>query len=89
MERSVVAALGYLMQESNAFHEDVFYEYFRPFRHPSANFDIWGGLGLETFGDDLKLVRDYDENFVYFLKKIDVINSLNIISLFSFKLFKV
>jgi hypothetical protein len=53
------------MQESNVFHEDVFYEFFRPFRHPSAKFDIWGGLGLETFGDDLKLVRDYDENFVW------------------------
>ena len=53
------------MQESNVFHEDVFYEYFRPFRHPSASFDIWGGLGLETFGDDLKLARDYDENFVW------------------------
>ena len=53
------------MQESNVFHEDVFYEYFHPFRHPSANFDIWGGLGLETFGDDLKLVRNYDENFVW------------------------
>jgi len=41
------------------FHEDVFYEYFRPFRHPSAKFDIWGGYGLETFGEDLLLVRRY------------------------------
>lgn len=53
------------MQESAVFHEDVFYQYFRPFRHPSANFDIWGGLGLETFGEDLNLVRDYDETFVW------------------------
>lgn len=53
------------MQERTVFHEDVFYEYFRPFRHPSANFDIWGDLGLETFGEDLKLVRDYDQNFVW------------------------
>lgn len=53
------------MQESNVFHEDVFYEYFRPFRHPSSNFDIWGGLGLETFGEDLTLIRDYDEDFVW------------------------
>ena len=53
------------MQESSVFHEDVFYEYFRPFRHPSANFDIWGGLGLETFGEDLELIRAYDENFVW------------------------
>ena len=53
------------MRESNVFHEDVFYEYFRPFRHPSAKFDIWGGLGLETFGEDLELIRAYDENFVW------------------------
>ena len=29
-----------------------FYEFFRPFRHPSSHFDIWGGYGLETFGED-------------------------------------
>lgn len=28
------------------FHEDVFYEHFRPFRHDKSEFDIWGGLGL-------------------------------------------
>lgn len=53
------------MQKNSVFHEDVFYEFFRPFRHPSASFDIWGGLGLETFGEDLKLVREYDENYVW------------------------
>jgi len=53
------------MQESSVFHEDVFYEYFRPFRHSSAYFDIWGGHGLETFGKDLQLVREYDENYVW------------------------
>ena len=41
------------------FHEDVFYEYFRPFRHDKSEFDIWGGLGLETFGHDLHLIRNY------------------------------
>ena len=50
---------------SSVFHEDVFYEYFRPFRHPSANFDVWGGHGLETFGDDLKIVNDYAQEFVW------------------------
>lgn len=47
------------------FHEDVFYEYFRPFRHPSAHFDIWGGHGLETFSEDLEIVRSYDVKFVW------------------------
>ena len=53
------------MQKSTVFHEDVFYEYFRPFRHPSARFDIWGGHGLETFGDDLWLAFEYDEHHVW------------------------
>lgn len=53
------------MQTSTVFHEDVFYEYFRPFRHPLACFDIWGGHGLETFGDDLLLAFKHDENHVW------------------------
>jgi len=36
-------------------HEDAFYEFFRPYRHNKSNYDIWGGIGLETFGDDLEL----------------------------------
>lgn len=28
------------MKTPIVFHEDVFYEYFRPFRHPSAHFEI-------------------------------------------------
>ena len=53
------------MQASSVFHEDVFYEYFRPFRHPSASFDVWGGHGLETFGADLIIVKDYAQEFVW------------------------
>lgn len=53
------------MQKSTVFHEDVFYEHFRPFRHPSAHFDIWGGHGLETFGADLLVVKSYPEDFVW------------------------
>lgn len=49
----------------SAFHEDVFYEYFRPFRHPASQFDIWGGHGLETFGDDLVLVQNYAQDYVW------------------------
>jgi len=53
------------VQESIVFHEDVFYEHFRPFRHPAAHFDIWGGHGLETFGADLQIVKSYSEDFVW------------------------
>ena len=53
------------MQTTTVFHEDVFYEYFLPFRHPLARFDIWGGHGLETFGDDLQLAFNHDENHVW------------------------
>lgn len=38
-------------------HEDAFYEFFRPYRHPQSHHDIWGGIGLETFGEDLELVK--------------------------------
>lgn len=53
------------MQKTTVFHEDVFYEHFRPFRHPAARFDIWGGHGLETFGDDLQLAFEHDEHHVW------------------------
>jgi len=46
-------------------HEDAFYEYFKPFRHPAAHYDIWGGHGLETFGEDLEIVRSYDPDFLW------------------------
>ena len=47
------------------FHEDVFYAHFQPFRHPSAKFNIWGGHGLETFGEDLQLAFNFDSNYVW------------------------
>jgi hypothetical protein len=53
------------MQKPVVFHEDVFYTYFRPLRHPSSSFNIWGGHGLETFGKDLQIVKNYAENFVW------------------------
>ena len=44
------------MNASNlTLHEDTFYEYFKPYRHPNASYDIWGDLGLETFGTDFEL----------------------------------
>ena len=47
------------------FHEDTFYEYFKPIRHPDAQYDIWGGHGLETFGKDFDTVRRLDPAFVW------------------------
>jgi hypothetical protein len=53
------------MQITAVFHENVSYEHFRPFRHQSAQLDIWGGHGSETFGEDLQLAFCYDENHVW------------------------
>lgn len=55
-----------------SFHEEVFYEYFRPIRHTAAQVDIWGGYGLETFGADLQLVRGYDQRQVWTVVDGDV-----------------
>lgn len=46
-------------------HEDTFYEYFEPYRHPEAHFDIWGGIGLETFGEDFEIVRQLPSEYVW------------------------
>ena len=55
------------MDRAITFHEDAFYAYLRPYRHPQSAFNIWGGLGLETFGTDLQLVRSFNANFVWTL----------------------
>jgi hypothetical protein len=55
-----------------SFHEDVFYEYFKPFKHPKSNFDIWGGHGLETFGNDLAIAKNYDQDYVWTVVEGDV-----------------
>ncbi len=51
--------------ESFVLHEDAFYEYFKPYRHPEAQYNIWGGIGLETFGKDYETVRGLDPDFVW------------------------
>jgi hypothetical protein len=48
-----------------ALREEIFEEFFQPYRHPNSNHDVWGGLGLETFGSDLALVSSLDHNFVW------------------------
>jgi len=46
-------------------HEDTFYEYFKPIRHSGKLYDIWGGNGLETYGEDLEIVRRHDPDFLW------------------------
>ena len=53
------------MNQTHSLHEDAFYEYFKPYKHPEASFDIWGGHGLETFGADLDLVHLLDPLYVW------------------------
>lgn len=53
------------MITSVVLHEDAFYEYFKPYRHPAACHNVWGGLGLETFGKDLDTVRKLDGFYVW------------------------
>ena len=53
------------MNKPCLFHEDSFYEYFKPFRHANAQHDIWGGHGLETFGKDFDTVRRHNPAFVW------------------------
>jgi len=53
------------MKNNIVLHEDAFYEYFVPYRHPKSGYDIWGGYGLETFGEDSELVRSLNPNFMW------------------------
>jgi hypothetical protein len=54
------------------FHEDVFFEYFEPYRHPGASFDdIWDGIGLETFGADFGIVRQLAPEYVWTIVDVD------------------
>jgi hypothetical protein len=48
-----------------ALHEDIFFEYFKPYRHPDSIYEIWGGYGIETFGTDFELVRRLDPAYVW------------------------
>lgn len=46
-------------------HEDAFYEYFKPYHHPDSCENIWGGLGLETYGKDYEIVQKMDEAYLW------------------------
>ena len=53
------------MKVPSVLHEDTFYEFFEPYRHPGAHYDIWGGHGLETFGEDFEIVQQLDPCYVW------------------------
>jgi len=53
------------LPEMLTLHEDAFYEFFRPYRHRNASHDIWGGIGLETFGADLELVKQLPATHIW------------------------
>ena len=57
--------LGRALIVPRILHEDVFFEYFEPYRHPEAHFEIWGGIGLETFDEDLEIVRQMNAEYVW------------------------
>lgn len=68
MEAGDVKKLGAVMEspiEMLLLHEDAFYEYFKPYRHPETQHNIWGGIGLETFGKDYEIVSSLDPDFVW------------------------
>lgn len=46
-------------------HEDTFYEFFDPYRHPRASLNVWGGIGLETFGKDLEIVHTIEAEYLW------------------------
>lgn len=52
-------------QDYLVLHEDVFHEYFKPYRHPKTTCNCWGGIGLATFGADLDLVRKHESGYVW------------------------
>ena len=46
-------------------HEDTFYEYFQPYRHPATSMSCFGDLGLETYGKDRELAYSIDSTFMW------------------------
>ena len=46
-------------------HEDTFYEYFQPYRHPATSLSCFGDLGLETYGKDRELAYSIDSTFMW------------------------
>jgi hypothetical protein len=65
MTSSKLTTEGQQIEQMLTLHEDVFCEFFRPYRHKDANHDIWGGIGLEDFGEDFELVKQLPPTHVW------------------------
>jgi hypothetical protein len=51
--------------ETLVIHEDAFDRRFQPMKHPEARYEVWGGLGIETYGDDWELVKRLDPERIW------------------------
>ena len=51
--------------ETCVLHEDAFYAFFKPIPQSNSQFGTWGGFGLETYGEDLRIIRNHDPDFVW------------------------
>ena len=54
-----------MMTTPAVFHEDAFYEYFKPRMHLSEEGDVWGACGLETYGKDFEFISKCDPDYVW------------------------
>lgn len=58
--------IRYLNAKNYSFPRGRFLRVFPPVQAPIGTLgDIWGGHGLETYGDDLQLAFNYDANHVW------------------------
>ena len=51
--------------ETLVIHEDTFDRRFQPIKHSEACHEVWGGLGIETYGDDWQLVKSLDPERIW------------------------
>jgi len=92
MTSSRLRTAGQQLEQSLTLHEDAFYAFFRPYRHPKSHDDVWGGIGLETFSEDVKLVKslpashlwtvvDGDDGDQWILTGIHTVNRICLLAL--------
>lgn len=65
-------------------HEDTFYKFFKPRSDLSVERECWGGHGLETYGEDLEVVRKNDPNYLWTVLDGDSANDQWIVPGFHF-----
>ena len=60
------------MKSPCVLHEDTFTEFFRPYRPSKTRHEIWGGLGLESYGKDWETIRAMPTTHVWTVMDSDV-----------------